>query len=111
MIPFKNQLDTQLKIGRYIVDITVYYWYYSPHVGVRYYPDGSGEPPTPADIAINSVKVWGLETFDGLDINREWLKDRGWLSRFENYVTEYCIELSYLNDNFYRDLCDAVVAE
>jgi hypothetical protein len=79
------------------------YTYYPGDPGVRYYPDGSGCPPTPPEVDITAVTVVAIYLVDGEKVKRSWLVERGWAAWADQAGFD---ALSMDNDdNYYHTLC------
>jgi len=102
------------------LDCTVYYGFTPSDPGVRYYPDGSGCPPTSPEIEILEVKVesvdlWMWEDDDGVPclgypcLDRDWLEDRGWAAMVDEIAFRVLDDMAFdCESDFYRKLVDEV---
>ena len=95
------------------LDCTVKYRFTPGDPGVRYYPDGSGCPPTPPEIEVLEVKVeavdlWMWEDVDGVPyLDRDWLEDRGWAAMVDEIARRKLDDMAFDTDSdFYRKLVD-----
>ncbi len=67
-----------LNFGDFEARVMVGYWFTPADPGVRYYPDGSGCPPTGPEIDVIEMDILTLTTCSGKILLGSWLKDRGW---------------------------------
>jgi hypothetical protein len=71
-----------------IKDRDVYYRvnfeYLPADPGVRYYRDGSGCPPAPAELNVLDAEAVSIVCWDGVKIDRQWLVARGWAAVVDN---------------------------
>jgi hypothetical protein len=72
--------------------------------GVRYYPDGSGCPPTPPEIDLHAVFVQAVDFVD-----RSWLVKRGWAAWADNMA--FCAVEDKLQSELYDLFCAYVERE
>jgi len=79
------------------------YTYYPRDPGVRYYPDGSGCPPTPPEVDITNIAILKLYLVDGEEVDGRWLVERGWAAGAE----QACWDALCGNDSdrYYHILC------
>ena len=79
-----------LNFGDLEAEVDVCYWFTPADPGVRYYPDGSGCPPTRPEIEVDRIKVFSITTRSGTVLTDKWLKERGL----------YVIALDIVEDRF-----------
>lgn len=93
--------------GFYELECSIEYRFTPGDPGVRYYPDGSGSPPTPPEVELISVKVeeiypsWVQYTLDKL-----WLRDRGWDVWANEIAWQILDDLLQDDTDFYYKLVD-----
>ncbi len=95
--------ETTISLGRGStqIDVALHYEYEPYDLGVRYYPDGSGCPPTPASVNIYDIKIvsgW-FDVGDGYEVDKQWFIDRGWLE----YVTRWLFKHIEENPEWYEE--------
>jgi hypothetical protein len=71
----------------------VFYHYTPGDPGVRYYPDGSGCPPTAPEIEVYKVEAHEVVTRSGLKLTSAWLDSRGWAPSIERFLLNRLSEL------------------
>ena len=93
--------------SKYELECSIEYRFTPGDPGVRFYPDGSGSPPTPSEVELISVEVdviypfWASHT-----LNKLWLKDRGWDEWANEIAWQILDELLNDDTDFYRTLVD-----
>jgi len=109
-----------LEVGKYELDCDVDYQYTPGDPGVRYYPDGSGCPPTPPEIEILGVSVEGVLNDNWWEwvkpddprypclvypsLDRAWLEDRGWAGVVDEIARRELDNLAAGDSDFYYKL-------
>lgn len=80
---------------------------YEPYdPGVRYYPDGSGCPPSGDYVDVTDAKVLTIG-----EITREWMEDRGWdVKKLDGLIYDIAAD-SERGDCIYDALYDAACNE
>lgn len=74
----RKECTLYLNFGDFDAKVLVEYWYTPADPGVRYYPDGSGCPPTGPDIEVTELVVYSITTRSEQVLTAQWLHDRGW---------------------------------
>jgi hypothetical protein len=91
---------------KYELDCDIQYGFTPGDPGVRYYPDGSGCPPTPPEIEIlkvtvKSVDFWMWVVEEGVPclvypcLDRDWLEDRGWATMVDEIARRILDDMAF----------------
>jgi len=104
---------------KYELECNVRYGFTPADPGVRYYPDGSGCPPTPAEVEVLEVEVETLfypewtRPGDPLHpclvyptIDRDWFVDRGWDKWIDEIAFRVLDAMAWDDTDFCRKLVD-----
>ncbi len=99
--------DQEVRIGDRIFVCDIRYYYLPGDPGVRYYPDGTGCPPTGPEIYIHKVTVNAIYLLDTTYVDREWLETSGWAAWADNTAWDKIDN----NDDIYYILCENAEAD
>lgn len=96
-----------IDVGKYELECDVYYMYTPGDPGVRYYPDGSGCPPTSPKVELIHVNVYAMYGSDEFVINQSWFIERGW-DVWINDIASRIFDDLMDDTNFYHKLIDEI---